>query len=137
MKETKDIKAESRPDVESSTKITITKEVGERLMELVARVNEGFEAGRVHRQDIASWIIGRYLSSVTEAEVHDIRISHYDDEAMFESLYRRAKETGEVPDFLREALKKHFHRPETARKNKKSLGKGYISDVPLRDEEAS
>jgi hypothetical protein len=132
-----DGKSNSKDESEMAVKITITKEASSTLKDFVLRVNDGFDAGQVHRQDIASWVITKFVSVCTDQDVHDIRMSHYDDVSMFDALYRRAKETGEVPEFLREALKKHFGGAESNRKSKKAIGKGYISDVPLRNEDAT
>ena len=122
---------DSSQDTSAGSKINISRDADAGLKDLVARVNEGFEAGHVSRPAVASWIIAKFCSSLTESDVHMIRMSHYDEAAMLESIYRRARETGEVPEFLREALKKHFHAPDSGTKKKKSLAKGYISDVPL------
>jgi hypothetical protein len=122
---------------EQAIKITISKEAAEGLTEIRDRVNEGFEAGKVHRQDIASWIISKFSSSCTDHDIQEIRFANYDEIAMLESLYRRAKETGKVPDHLKEVLRKQFSAPEPVRKGKKLLTKGYINDVPLKNEEAA
>jgi hypothetical protein len=131
-------KAETKNEIENSVKITITKEAAEGLTELVVKVNGGFEAGRVHRQDIASWIISKFMASFTEVDVHQIRQLHYDDSSMLEAMYRRMKDTGEIPEFLRDALRKQFQgAPEASKKNKKSLTKEYINDVHLRNGETA
>lgn len=127
--------AETESD--GSVKITITKEAAAYLKELMSRVNDGFEAGQVHRQDIASWIISKFAKNSTDQDIHEIQISHYNDSAMLDSLYRRMKETGEVPEFLRDVLRKQFSGGDSTKKAKKSLGKGYTSDVPMRNEDAS
>ena len=131
------IKDDCKAEADGSVKITITKDAAAGLKELVQRVNEGFEAGQVHRQNIASWILSKFLASCTDQDVQSIRTSHYDDSIMLDSLCRRVKETGEVPDFLREVLRKQFGSWESNRKSKKTLSKGYISDVPIRNEDAA
>lgn len=134
--EIKDKKIEIKIEQENSVKITVTKLVADSLWELVERVNDGFEAGRVHRQDVASWIISHFLKSYSELEVNLIRQNHYSDTLMLEAAYRRMKETGEVPDFLREALRKQFHGDSDSTKKKKSLTKEYINDVLPKHGEA-
>ena len=135
--EGKNLKIENKSDQDNSVKITVNKLVADSLWELVEKVNDGFDAGRVHRQDVASWIISHFLKSYTDAEVALVRQSHYTDSLMLESVYRRMRETGEVPEFLRDALRKQFQGGADVPKKKKSLPKEYISDVHSQNEEAA
>ena len=126
----RDQKSEEKIKNENSVKITIAKQVADRLWKFVEKVNEGFEAGRVHRQDVASWIISNFLDSPTENDLNSISKNYYDDALMLESMYRQMKETGEIPEFIRDALRKQFQGvPEAPKKNKKALTKEYIPDV--------
>lgn len=136
MKEEEKENTENR-EQENVVKITITRESAEALAELVVKVNEGFEAGRVHRQDIASWIITRFRKNHSDIELAQIRQVHYNDAAMFEALYRRMKETGEMPEFLKDVMRKQFSGNIESKKAKKHLNKEYISDVSNEDSEAA
>lgn len=133
--ESKNQKNEQKIEQDNSVKITIGKVVADSLWELVEKINEGFDAGKVHRQDVASWIIEHFLKSYTESDVHLIRQSHYSDSSMLEAVYRRMKETGEVPDFLRDALRKQFQGAPEGSKKKKALTKEYINDVLVKHED--
>ena len=114
---------------ENNIKITVTKEAGEILAELVVKANEGFEGGRINRQNLASFIIEKFKASFSDKDLTLLRQSHYDDASMLEAMYRKMKETGEVPDFLRDALRKQFQVPdEPPKKSKKALTKEYIND---------
>lgn len=123
-------KNDSKKTDDGFVKITITKDAAESLKDLVARVNDGFDGGQVHRQDIASWVILHFMELVSEVEITQIRQVHYDDTAMFEAMYRKMKETGLLPEFLRDAMRKQFQTvPEVPKRSKKSLTKQYINDV--------
>ena len=138
MKEEKrETKTENKIENDNSVKITVTKLVADSLWELVEKVNAGFDVGKVHRQDVASWIISHFLKSYTEVEVGLIRQSQYTDTLMMESVYRRMRETGEIPDFLRDALRKQFQGSGDAPKKKKSLTKEYINDVLTNNEDVA
>lgn len=114
---------------EITYKITINKEAGEILTELVDKANEGFAAGKINRQDLASFVIEKFKASYTEKDLIQLRQLHYDDASMLEAMYRRMKETGEVPEFLRDALRKQFQVPDEApKKSKKALTKESIND---------
>lgn len=139
--ETKENKSEDMElsiDHENSVKITVDGSAADGLKELVSKINDGFSAGRVHRQDVASWIIHRFIESHAESDLHQIRAKYYDDSAMLEAMYRRMKATGQVPDFLRDALRKEFQvQPDASKRSKKALTSRYINDVPLSHEDAA
>jgi len=138
IEENKESKQEYRSEQESFIKITITKEAADGLLDFVGKVNDGFEAGRVHRQDVASWIINQFLSSYSDSDLSLIRKNYYNEAVMLEAMYRRMKETGEIPDFLRDALRKQFQvATESPKKNKKSLTRKYINDVLESHEEVA
>ncbi|MGZ3745444.1 MAG: hypothetical protein ACXWRA_16720 [Pseudobdellovibrionaceae bacterium] len=106
--ETQRVLREEKEESEEIIKITVTKEAGENLTEILAMVNEGFGAGKVNRQDIASWIIDRFKKSFSESDIQQIRKDFFSEKVMLESIMKQAKASGDVPDFLREALKKHW-----------------------------
>lgn len=127
---------EEKKEIENIVKITITKKSAEVLAELMDRVNHGFWAGKITRQDIASYILENSAQSFSEKQIASVRSLHYDENHMLEAAYRTMRETGEVPEFLREALKKQFQgNDESSKKSKKSLNKEYISDVLEKSEE--
>ncbi len=126
--EKKEKRTENKFENDNSVKITVTKLIADSLWELVEKVNAGFDVGKVHRQDVASWIISHFLKSYTDVEVGLIRQSQYTDTLMMESVYRRMRETGEIPDFLRDALRKQFQGEPEAPKKKKPLTTKSIND---------
>lgn len=125
-------------DPENNIKITVTKEAGEILAELVLKANEGFEGGRINRQNLASFIVEKFKASFSDKDLIQLRQLHYDDAAMLEAMYRKMKETGEVPEFLRDALRKQFQVTDEAPKRiKKSLTKEYINDELSKQRDAA
>ena len=64
-----------------------------------------------------------------------IRQSQYTDALMMESVYRRMKETGEIPDFLRDALRKQFQGDADVPKKKKALTNKSINDGLVNHED--
>lgn len=122
---------------ENIVKITVTKEAGEILAGFVDRANEGFAAGKITRQDFASFLVEKAKAWLTEKDYTQIRHAHYDDVSMFEAMYRRMRETGEIPEFMREAMRKQFQvTDDAAKKSKKTLTKEFISDE-LKESEAA
>lgn len=122
---------------ENNIKITVTKEAGEILAELVVKANEGFEGGRINRQNLASFIVEKFKATFSDKDLTQLRQLHYDDAAMLEAMYRKMKETGEVPEFLRDALRKQFQvTDEAPKKSKKTLTKESINDGLVKYEDA-
>lgn len=133
MEENKD-----KTDQENHIKITVTKEAGEILAELVVKANEGFEGGRINRQNLASFIVEKFKANFSDKDLAQLRQLHYDDAAMLEAMYRKMKETGEVPEFLRDALRKQFQvTDEAPKKVKKTLTKEFINDELRKQEDAA
>lgn len=86
------------------TKITVTKQAEEAVSQIVARVNEGFDAGKVNRQDVASWILTRFNGTHADGDIQQIRSDFFNEIALLEAILKRAKQNGSVPEELRLAL---------------------------------
>lgn len=89
---------------EALAKIAITKEADRHIIELLNRVNTEFEAGRVSKQDLLSWIVLKFAKDISDADIENIRVDHFDEMAFFHFLYKRAKKTGVVPLEFKKAL---------------------------------
>jgi hypothetical protein len=119
-------------------KITVTKEAEEAVSLIVSKVNDGFEAGRVNRQDVASWILRRFVESVSDADVQHIRTAFFDEIALLEAILKKAKQSGSVPDELKVALMGQMNVASgPAKKSKRSLTRESINDGLKGNEEAA
>ena len=87
--------------------ISVSKEAEGAIAEVLEKVNNGFEAGKVNRSQVASWMIMRLRDTFTEKDILAIRSAHFDEISLLESILRQAKERGNVPQELREVLQKH------------------------------
>ncbi len=85
-------------------KITVTKLAEEAVSQIVNRVNDDFDAGRVNRQDVASWILTRFVETVTDTDIQQIRSAFFNEIALLEAILKRAKLSGSVPDELKSVL---------------------------------
>jgi len=101
-----DLKSEIKE--ENLSKIAITKEADRAASELVARVNDGFEAGKASKQEVTSYAILRFCKACTENDIHAIRELFFNPIALMEATLRKAKETGVIPDSMRELLFQQF-----------------------------
>ena len=114
---------------EDSLRLTVSKVADRALISVVDRVNDGFTGGRVNRSQMVSWILAKFHENLSEADIRSIRADHYDAVAALESAFRRAKESGVVPDELRLLLQKNEGLDETPKKKiKKPLQENIIND---------
>lgn len=123
---------------ETIAKITITKQAEEAVSQIVGRVNDGFEAGRVNRQDVASWILTRFVETFSDTDIQQIRAAFYNEIALLEAILKRAKQSGSIPSELKSALMGQVSAPSLGpKKPKRGLTKEFINDELKKDEEAA
>lgn len=119
-------------------KITVTREAEEAVSHVVGKVNEGFEAGRVNRQDVASWILSRFIESFSDSDVQQIRAAFFSEIALLEAILKKAKQNGSVPTELKTALLGQLNMASgPVKKGKRSLTKEFINDELKGNEEAA
>lgn len=58
---------------EALAKIAITKEADRYLIEILNRVNSEFEAGRVSKQDLLSWMVLKFAKDVSENDIESVK----------------------------------------------------------------
>lgn len=123
---------------ETIVKITVTKEAEEAVSQVVKKVNEGFEAGRVNRQDVASWVLSRFIETISESDIAQIRAAFFNEIVLLEALLKKAKHSGIMPVELKAALLGQMNAaPSNIKKPKRSLTKESINDGLQKDEEAA
>lgn len=120
---------------EAIAKITVTKLAEEAVSQIVSRVNDGFDAGRVNRQDVASWILTRFIETFSEAEVQQIRAAFFNEIALLEAILKKAKQGGSLPEELKSVLAGQASLPPvTSKRSKRSLTKE-VNNVHLEKDE--
>ena len=111
------------------TKITILTTASAILNDLLVKANSGILGGKVSRQDLASFIIKK-ADFLIDKDFIELRNSVYSDNDMLEAAYKQMKASGDIPEFIKEALRKHYMSlDETPKKYKKSLNKEYINGL--------
>ena len=119
-------------------KITVTKEAEEAVSQIVTKVNEGFEAGRVNRQDVASWIISRFIETFSDVEIQQIRAAFFNEIALLEAILKKAKQSGSVPSELKTALLGQVNMvSSTSKKSKRGLTDRLANGQLERNEETA
>ena len=124
MGDKEEAKTETNKD-DNLAKIAISKDADRAISDLVLRVNDGFDAGKASKQDVTSYAILRFCKTCLESDLYAIREMFFNPIALMEATLRKAKETGEIPQSLREVLFQQFvstsGTERSAKKPKKSL----------------
>ena len=87
-------------------RITVTKDAEKALIDLVDKVNRGFDGGKINRTEMASWALTRLIRNMDEAMLQEIRAEYFDEIAALEVLWRKAKERGRVSSEVKQLLLK-------------------------------
>ena len=120
---------------EDLAKIAISREADTALVEVIDRINEDFDLGKINKQDISSYMILEFFKNLKEADIHKMRMFFFDPVIMLERTLRKAKETGELSDSMKEILFKQFtDLSQSARKTKKNGKSDVIGDNLKKDE---
>ncbi len=118
-------------------RVIISQESSRHLDDLATRVNDGFEAGKVTRPQILSWVLRRFAETAGEDEIQEVRNAHFDRIAYIESLLKRAKETGVLPPELQAAIQPLCVPAHAAKKIKRALTKNIINGEITNDDKAT
>jgi DNA repair exonuclease SbcCD nuclease subunit len=114
------------PEVEKNedeyVKVTISKKAEKTVTDLLARVNDGYEGGRINRQNLISWIVATFSDECTDQEIRTIRADHFDEIMLLELSLKKFKQAGALPPELRKLLMAQAGLDEVNKKSaKKSL----------------
>ena len=85
-------------------KVTISKKAEGTTSDLLAKVNNEFEGGRISRQDLISWVLTRFAEECSEPDIRAIRADHFDEIALLELCLKKSKQAGSLPSDLRKLL---------------------------------
>jgi hypothetical protein len=110
-------------------KIAISKDADRAISDLVLKVNDGFDAGKASKQDVASYAILRFCKTCLDSDLYAIREMFFNPIALMEATLRKAKETGEIPQSLREVLFQQFVSTSGTERSAKKLKKILKSEV--------
>jgi hypothetical protein len=103
-------------------KVTISKRAETASATLLTKINDGFEGGRVSRQDLISWVLTRFAEECSEPDIRAIRADHFDEIALLELCLKKSKQAGSLPSDLRKLLLAQAGLDDTTKKaTKKSV----------------
>ena len=117
-------------------RITISKMAEEALTEIVERVNNGFEGGRVNRVQVANWIMMQFLVNCSDADIQQIRAENVNEIAVLEAILKKARKSGKLPSEMSFLIQKQLGFEDSPKKIVKSrLTKNVINDEVAKLEE--
>ncbi len=121
---------------ENIVRITITKEADYEADKIVALVNDGFDGGRISKQDLASWILTNFTAIVSGDFIEKVRFEFFNELVRFKNLLKLAQQSGGITPDIRRALKEISEDAVKPRKQKKTLIKNNIIDMVKREDAA-
>jgi hypothetical protein len=124
-------------EIPGHARVIISQESSRCLDDLINKVNDGFDAGKVTRPQILGWVLRRFAELAGDDEIKELRAAHFDRIAYFEALLRRAKETGVLPPELNAAIQMPCGPAHAAKKGKRALTKNTINDDTTNDSKSA
>lgn len=116
-------------DGNESHRLTITKAAEQALVSAVDRINDGFQGGKVNRNQVAIWALSRFGETLGPDEIREIRAEFLDEFSALDAILRRAKNTGKMPPELKAFLQRQMGLDDSPKKkSKKGLQDNVIND---------
>ena len=117
-----EIKNEGLKKSDEMAKIAISREADLGLVDIISKINDGFEGGKATKQEVTSYIVLEFHKRLNESELLKIRQLFFDPFVMMEATLKKAKETGILPESVRDVLYQEFvNHSQSSKKQKKSL----------------
>ncbi|MBL7545134.1 MAG: hypothetical protein JNL11_15055 [Bdellovibrionaceae bacterium] len=119
-------------------RMVVSPEAEAAVAELADAVNEGFDAGRATRFDVASFMILWFKEHAPQDVILEIRRRSANAFSMLDAVQKKYKAIGELPPDIQAVLDKHFFGEATreSKKIKKNLKQEYITDIHKESEES-
>ena len=103
-KDKENTEIENKTSVDLAAKVTISKVAESLMSDLVTRVNDGFEYGRVSRHQLMSWILVKFSEDCSDQDIKAIRADHFDEIALLELSLKKFRQAGTLPPELKKML---------------------------------
>ena len=129
-----ELKTESRD--ENIVRITITKEADGETDKIVSLVNDGFDGGKISKQDLASWILTNFMELVPIDFIEKVRSEFFNELVRFKNLLKLAQQSGGLTPDIKKALKELSDDTQKQKKTKKNLKNNYIIDIVKKEDAA-
>lgn len=94
-------------------RVVINREANLCLEKMVAKANEGFDAGTITRSDFVNFIFIQLEKSISESQYKALRALHFDEKKFLGSLFKADQE---LPEEITKALRAHYGFAEKEKK---------------------
>ncbi len=81
-------------------RVVVSREANDATDIVLSKVNVDWDAGKVTKPQLVSFILQRFQAKLSDKDVQEIRSQHFDKVAYLEGLLKRARETGQMPQEL-------------------------------------
>jgi hypothetical protein len=118
--------------------LTFYSDIDEATRRLISKISESTidRILKSNRTQMANWILVRFASQCSDADIQQIRAENVNELAVLEAILKKARKTGKLPSDMSQLIHKHLGFQEPARKSTKSkLTKNIINDDMTEMEE--
>ena len=119
-------------------RIVVSVEAEAAVAEFTDAVNDGFDAGRANRYEVASYMILWFKNHGPDDAISEIRRRSANGFSMLDAVLKKYKGFGELPSDIQSALDKHFfgEAAKEQKKAKKNLKQECITDTLIESDAA-
>ncbi len=107
-------------------RVVVTREANDATEIVLSKVNADWDAGKVTKPQLVSFILQRFQTKLSEKDIQEIRSQHFDKVAYLEGLLKRARETGQMPSELDQLFQDNASAPKRAARLTKNITNGDI-----------
>lgn len=122
--------------IKTEVQVTISPEHDSKLRQVVERVGSGFDLAKISRKNVLEYMIDKVVDLFNEDDTQAIRRNSTTDMALLEQELRAIRQSGVIPEALKEYLWKSRNLTQSSKKPRKSRQTEY-SNAIYEDVEAA
>lgn len=126
MKEETEIKEKK---IKTEVQVTISPEHDSKLRQVVERVASGFDLAKISRKNVLEYMIDKVVDVFSDDDTQAIRRNSTTDMALLEQELRDIRQSGIIPEALKEYLWKSRNLTQSPKKPRKSRQQEYSNAI--------
>lgn len=115
--------------IKTEVQVTISPEHDSKLRQVVERVALDFELAKISRKNVLEYMIDKIVDSFSEEDTQAIRRNSTTDMALLEQELRSIRQSGVIPEALKEYLWKSRNLTQSSKKPRKSRQAEYSNAI--------
>ena len=108
-------------------RVVVSREANDATDAVLTKVNADWEAGKVTKPQLVSFILQRFQAKLSEKDIQEIRSHYFDKVVYLEGLLKRARETGQMPPELDQLFQDNVAAPKRAARLTKNITNGDVT----------